>query len=990
MTFLRLCIKYSFFILHSSFFINKTLGRNFFYSFLLIACFSFTSQAQYFNTGQDPASLHWRQIRTEGFQLIYPEEFERKGQYLANILGIVQRNETKTLSAKVPRIPIVIHSLSSESNGITVWAPKRIEFYSCPPQNIYTEEWLEQLAIHEYRHTVQLSKMNRGFTRVLSYIFGEQATGGVLGLYIPSWFLEGDAVCTETALSKSGRGRTYAFENILRAQLLEKGIWSYDKAVLGSYRTFIPDQYQLGYPLVAEARKIYGPALWNTALDRTAKLPFMIVPFSSGIHKVTGLPKVRFYIKMLSDLTNEWKNQEKAIVYTGLIPVTKEESKNHPVYLHPVFLNDSVIIAEKESMNDPDRIVQIDRKTGNEKIIITLGSAQDESISARRNYIVWSEIQPDARWQNRDYSVIRIHDLQTNRTRNLTSKSRYFAPSLSPDATQVAVIRLDPQNLCSIDILEIPTGKMIKRFNLEENVLALTPRWSDDGKNLVFILLNEKGKSIAGLNILTGKISYYLPFGFTDISGPVFYHHGNLLYTADYSGIGNIYAVDTTTKKIYQVTSSRFYSIDPDFTSNHMEMIYSDYSSDGLRVVQTKIDTTQWIPLERITDTSVKLYEPLVQQEQANVQDSIRDRRIYKMLQSDTFDFVKDSVRGKFFVSKPYNRFFHLFNPHSWEPATFDAGNLMLKPGISVLSQNVLGSMIANAGWEYNTNEATGKIFANLSYRGLYPVFDLGFDIGNRAAYYLAGKDETIRFTWQEMNFKLHASIPWNFSRGKWYRFLTPSIGTSMIGITHHPSTPSHLTKGLITTVDYQLSATQYLRSSLKDMYPRLGQTLEIDFRNTPFAGNQMGDIFAAQTNLYFPGLFKHHGIWAYAAYQSYHRRDNTFYTFASIINFPRGYTGFMNEQVVSVKLNYKLPLFYPDLSLGSVAYFKRFKLNLFFDWAQGWTGQQVNLYQSAGVELTTDLHLLRFLYPFDLGVRTVFFPWDSSWGWQFLYAINL
>ena len=38
----------------------------------------------------------------------------------------------------------------------------------------------EQLAIHEYRHSVQINKMNRGFTRALYYIFGEQATGGIL------------------------------------------------------------------------------------------------------------------------------------------------------------------------------------------------------------------------------------------------------------------------------------------------------------------------------------------------------------------------------------------------------------------------------------------------------------------------------------------------------------------------------------------------------------------------------------------------------------------------------------------------------------------------------------------------------------------------------------------------------------------------------------------------------------------------------------------
>ena len=240
------------------------------------------------------------------------------------------------------------------------------------------------------------------------------------------------------------------------------------------------------------------------------------------------------------------------------------------------------------------------------------------------------------------------------------------------------------------------------------------------------------------------------------------------------------------------------------------------------------------------------------------------------------------------------------------------------------------------------------------------------------------------------MNFKLHASIPWNFSRGKYYRFLTPSAGITMIDIIHNASTPDRVTSGWITTLDYRLSFSQYIRSSVKDMFPRFGQTLDFYFRNTPFKNNSMGDIFSAQANLYFPGIFKHQGIMAYGAYQSYHRRTGTLYSFANSINFPKGYTGYRDEQVMSLALNYKMPLFYPDLSLGSLVYFKRFKLNLFFDWAQGWTGKQANIYQSTGAELTTDLHLLRFLYPFDLGVRMIYFPASATIGWEFLYSINL
>ena len=40
-------------------------------------------------------------------------------------------------------------------------------------------------------------------------------------------------------------------------------------------------------------------------------------------------------------------------------------------------------------------------------------------------------------------------------------------------------------------------------------------------------------------------------------------------------------------------------------------------TSDGLRIVEAKFDSTRLIPLERITDNSIKLYSTLVQQEKS-------------------------------------------------------------------------------------------------------------------------------------------------------------------------------------------------------------------------------------------------------------------------------------------------------------------------------------------------------------------------------------
>ena len=95
----------------------------------------------------------------------------------------------------------------------------------------------------QFRHVVQLDKVNQGLTKDLYYLFGEIFPIAVVGVYVPMWFMEGDAVCFETAVGHLGRGRSPEFLNEMKAQILEKGIYNYSKAVLGSNKDFVPNRY---------------------------------------------------------------------------------------------------------------------------------------------------------------------------------------------------------------------------------------------------------------------------------------------------------------------------------------------------------------------------------------------------------------------------------------------------------------------------------------------------------------------------------------------------------------------------------------------------------------------------------------------------------------------------------------------------------------------------------------------------------------------------
>ncbi|MDP1622332.1 MAG: hypothetical protein Q8M08_08325 [Bacteroidales bacterium] len=958
----------------------------------LFLCFflSLHGFSQYFSAGQDPASIRWQQIKTDRYQIIFPEPFEKKAQYLANIMDIICRNATTTLSSKVPRMPVVLHSHSVISNGLTVWAPRRIELYTCPPQNTYAEEWLEQLAIHEYRHAVQISKINRGFSKALYYIFGEQITGGILGLYVPSWFLEGDATVTETAMTHTGRGRSALFESTLRAQIVEKGPYSYDKATMGSYKTFTPDAYALGYYLVGQSRKKYGPELWNTALDKVARYPFMVVPFNSGIRKVTGMWKTGLYRQTLATLDSAWQQQLHRTEHQAMRSITKRNVKNHVYYDHPILLNDSTILADKSSMDDVDRYVLIDRKTGNEKILLTPGNHFRGTTSTVGSYLVWAELVRDLRWSNRNYSEIRIYDFNTGKQRSLTGKSRYFAPVLSPDGAKIAAVHYSTENQCSIDILEAPTGRLLKRHNIADGGQAITPNWSPDATKIIFTLLNENGETVAVLETVTGKISCLLPYSYNEFNRPAFFFKQYIIYSADHSGVENIYAMDTLTRETFQVTSGRFATFDPNFTSDNKHMICSDYSSDGLMVAEIPVDTLSWIPLQHVTNNSYRLYDALAAQETANIQDSISVRNIYKMNASGNYSLERDSIRGIIYPTRKYSKFLNLVNPHSWAPASFDINNLDIKPGVMLLSQNTLSTMLAGAGWEYDINEQTGKFYTDLSYRGWYPAFTFRFDIGNRAGYArYHGSSDIYRFTWQETNFKTVVSIPWNFSRGRYARYIQPSIGTTLIGVRHHSTTPSTFTNGWIQTLDYRVTTSQYLNSNPKDVYPRLGQAIDVIYRNSPFGANNMGSIFAVKANLYFPGVIRHHGIRLYCGYQERNDNNRLSYSFSNLITYPKGYFSADDNNLLSLSLNYKLPLWYPDFSIGSVIYLKRLKLNLYYDWANGKNPGYVNEYQTMGGEITADFHLLRFVAPVEMGLRSLYHPSTGGWGFEFLYSIS-
>ena len=92
-------------------------------------------------------------------------------------------------------------------------------------------------------------------TALIYYLFGSTGLTGMAHAAAPQWFWEGDAVATETAFTRSGRGRIPNFNLVFKTNLLEGRTFNYHKQYLRSYKHNIPDYYVLGYNMVSYLQK---------------------------------------------------------------------------------------------------------------------------------------------------------------------------------------------------------------------------------------------------------------------------------------------------------------------------------------------------------------------------------------------------------------------------------------------------------------------------------------------------------------------------------------------------------------------------------------------------------------------------------------------------------------------------------------------------------------------------------------------------------------
>jgi hypothetical protein len=315
---------------------------------------------------------------------------------------------------------------------------QRMEIYPTPEQNTIPLDPYRQLAIHELTHVFQMESLNKGFTKALSYVFGQQLPGIVSSL-LPLWFLEGDAVFSESVLTRSGRGRAPTFQKQLKAIVIEKGnIYKYDKIVNGSFRDFVPDHYQSGFQMMAWSYAKYDPGMWKKALDFTANEPFTINPVNLSLTRSASLTKKKLFRETFDTLKTLWAADDSRSGSESYEAFNPPKGKKYINYYSPVIAGQDSIVAIKTSLSDPPVFVLLRPSQKTEKRIHLPGNIYPWFISYASGKLVWVETHNDPRWENRSWSVIKVLSLNKQSTLQLSERTRYMSASISPDGNYVA------------------------------------------------------------------------------------------------------------------------------------------------------------------------------------------------------------------------------------------------------------------------------------------------------------------------------------------------------------------------------------------------------------------------------------------------------------------------------------------------------------------------------------------------------------------------
>lgn len=478
--------------------------------------------------GRTHPELHWQQIETEHFRIIYHqglEELAREGAALAEaayqpLLDQIQVAHTGTIDIVFTAEDEIMNGFARPDRRIVIWVSQN----DAAGWFLGNRKWLEMVLAHEIQHVVLMA--------------GIETWLGIWNLLmVPSWFIEGMA----EYYTESWRvGRS---DRVLKVH---------------TYRNRLGDlnSHDEGYAKVLYLADRFGDSSLVRMVHHrdTLKLGPLKFPkpysFKKALKQATGLTRKAFDEQWRQTMQTYYFSvlgQHESVTETGQPLPLPEMTALRGLAISPDTAKIALIGRRHPGMGDwglyvltRDSTRQLDEVHFGE-----LGLRRSAS-----NSPAWS---PDGRllavseyhrglhgsllWD------IRLVDLETGQARWLTQSARAHDPVWSPDGSRLLYVA-HPGRATNLYLTTTAGGPARQLTSFTGDIQIQDPRWSPDGSRIAFAVQTVEGEvNIAVVDsnggnyreITSGRETDLLPLWEPDGRG--------LIFTSFRQGTPNLYRI---------------------------------------------------------------------------------------------------------------------------------------------------------------------------------------------------------------------------------------------------------------------------------------------------------------------------------------------------------------------------------------------------------------------------------------------------------------
>lgn len=887
--------------------------------------------------GANRSAIKWKVIKTPAANIIFAPELSKKAYKVADIINYMKENNSLSIGPHEHKIDILIRNETIVPNGYVALGPYRSEFFATPPDRfnrIGATDWLEHLTIHEFRHVQQTANEKVGLTKWIYYLTGQSGWNGMKFLAIPQWVSEGDAVVMETTLTLSGRGRMPYFTRGLRALALENNNYNYHKWRNGSYDELIPDQYPFGYMLLSHLRNTHGSKTSGDIIREGAAYERIFYPYSSALKGKTQWSTTDLYKEAWLHFGDQWRDEVKNLDLTKTRKIRKDPSVVTNYYF-PQFDENKQIVALKGSFNQTEHLIQLFGPT--DSLITHVGFSYSDYFHYKNGLFAWTEYNQNGRRTNTQYSNIFTYNRITSKKQKLTSKGKYFSPSISSNGKKIVAIHIDTNSKNEVHILDSNSGKIVKTLPIEGGASITRSIFLNEDQSIAYIIKNQNYIWIESMDMATGKTTRLTPKS-SHVIDAISCYGNHIYYSASYTGIDNIFKVKIDgSKDIQQVTSVPIGAYEPSVSQDGKTLIFTEYTVDG-----------QMISIMNLTDavkrTSISITEPVDMDWLDKVSDIEEGGEILTQLGEE-----------KTYETEEYKGLFKGLKLHSW---AFNPNSADIVGGLQF--NNILDDFSIFAGGGFNLNERRGYYQLSTKVAKYFPIYEFRAESRGRSTVRLMESDTFALQRFEEYNFSTDVSIPLTWVSGNYFKNISFGAGLNYRLLDDVFAGDVDLGNSSITTVDFFIRMSSLRRRAYQNVRSRWGISF-LGRYATNISDTRAGRLLGT-SRFFLPGLDYNHSFSLTTSYQ--HELLRNPYQLSDSFGYPRGYRAPINDSAFKFGMDYMFPIAYPDVGLFGIAYLKRMRMNLFYDIGQFKINDAdfKDNFQSIGADMYFDLvyyHLL-------------------------------